>query len=111
MLKDVSFLGANNSRPSQQCSAAKANGVLGEISRAVKYRDKKTFIHMYIVYVRPHLEFCVQARSPYEKADKEKLEKVEIRAVHIVSGLKGITWTSSRRLTLLLWKDEENEVT
>ena len=89
--KDVGVLVADNLRPSQQCSAAaaKANGVLGQISRAVKYRDKKTFIQLYKVYVRPHLEYCVQAWSPYWKVDKDKLDKVQIRAVNMVAGLRG----------------------
>jgi hypothetical protein len=41
--KDVGVLVANTLKPSQQCSAAagKANGVLGQVSRAVKYRDKE----------------------------------------------------------------------
>ena len=61
--KDICVMVANNLKPSHQCSAAagKANGVLGQISRAVKYRDKKTFIQLYKVYVRPHLEYCIQA--------------------------------------------------
>ena len=92
--KDVGVLVADNLKPSQQCSAAagRANGVLGQISRAVKYRDRKTFIQLYKVYVRPHLEYCIQAWSPYLKADKEKLEKVQRRAVNMVAGLKGKTY-------------------
>ena len=38
--------------------------------------------------MRPHLEYCVQAWSPYQKADMEKLEKVQKRAVNMVAGLK-----------------------
>ena len=92
--KDVGVLVASSLKPSQQCSAAagKANGVLGQISRAVKYRDRKTFIQLYKVYVRPHLEYCIQAWSPYTKVDKEKLEKVQKRAVKMVAGLKGRTY-------------------
>ena len=57
--KDVGVLITTDLKPSKQCSAAagKANGVLGQISRGVKYRDKKTFIQLYKVYVRPHLEY------------------------------------------------------
>jgi ribonuclease P/MRP protein subunit RPP40 len=54
--------------------------------------DKKTFVQLYKVYVRPHLEYSVQAWSPYWKADKEKLEKVQRRAVNMVAGLKGKTY-------------------
>ena len=59
--KDVGVLISSDLKPSLQCSSAsgKANGVLGQISRAVNYKDKKTFIQLYNVYVRPHLEYCV----------------------------------------------------
>ena len=88
--KDVGVLISSDLKPSLQCSSAsgKANGVLGQISRAVNYRDKKTFIQLYKVYVRPHLEYCVQAWSPYHKGDMDKLEKVQKRAVNMVAGLK-----------------------
>ena len=88
--KDVGVLITSDLKPSQQSSSAagKANGVLGQISRAVNYRDKKTFIKLYKVYVRPHLEYCVQAWSPYHKADMDKLEKVQKRAVNMVAGLR-----------------------
>ena len=109
--KDVGVLVADNLRPSQQCSAAaaKANGVLGQISRAVKYRDKKTFIQLYKVYVRPHLEYCVQAWRPYWKADKDKLEKVQIRAVNMVSGLKGRSYLDKLKEVNLTTLEERRE--
>ena len=92
--KDVGVLVSSRLKPSQQCSAAagKVNGVLGRISRAVQYRDKRTFVQLYKVYVRPHLEYCIQAWSPYHQAHKDKLEKVQRRAVNIVAGLKGRTY-------------------
>ena len=70
--KDVGVLMADNLRPSQKCSAAaaKANGVLGQISRAVKYRDKKTFIQLYKVYVRPRVGF---SRGTWEPGSQEIL--------------------------------------
>ncbi len=41
----------------------------------------------YVQYVRPHLEFSVQSWSPWTKADKECLEKVQRRAEGMMSGL------------------------
>jgi hypothetical protein len=78
-------------KPSAQCSkAAKtAQTVLGQISRAFHYRDRHVFIRLYKQYVRPHLEFSTQAWSPWSVADRETLEKVQKRAVKMVSGLKG----------------------
>ena len=40
-------------------AAARANGILGQLSRAVTYRDRDTFLKLYKVYVRPHLEYAV----------------------------------------------------
>jgi ribonuclease P/MRP protein subunit RPP40 len=97
--KDVGVLVTTNLKPSQQCSAAagRGNGVLGQITRAVKYRDKRTFIQLYKVYVRPHLEYCIQAWSPYTQADKVKLEQVQRRAVNMVAGLRGRTYEQKLR--------------
>ena len=44
--KDVGVIVSNDLKPSLQCSkaAAKANQVLGQISRGVTYRDKETLL-------------------------------------------------------------------
>jgi hypothetical protein len=46
-------------------------------------------MQLYKQYVRPHLEFAVQAWAPYNAADIEVLEKVQRKAVGMVSGLRG----------------------
>ena len=62
-----------------QCAKAakKANSVLGQLCRGVGYRDKIVFIDLYKTYVRPHLEYAVQAWSPWTIGDKEVLEAVQ----------------------------------
>ena len=70
-------------------AAAKANQVLGQLLRSFTYRDRYTFVKLYKQYVRPHLEYCVQAWSPWLLQDKELLENVQRRAVNAVSGLSG----------------------
>ena len=47
-----------------QCSKA-ANSVLGQLSREIGYRNKEVFVNLYKTYVRPHLEYAVQAWSPW----------------------------------------------
>ena len=88
--KDIGVIIQDSLKPSLHCAkaAAKANAVLGQISRAVLYRDSDTFIRLYIVYVRPILEYCIQAVGPYSEADKQCLEKVQMRAVRMVSNIK-----------------------
>ena len=46
------------------------------------YRDSSTFTRLYIVYVRPVLEYCIQAVGPHSEGDKLCLEKVQKRAVN-----------------------------
>ena len=89
--KDVGVIVSKTLKPSLQCSkaASKANQVLGQMARAVSYRDKSTFIRLYKVYVRPHLQYCTPAWAPYTVADKEVLESVQRRAVNMVSNVSG----------------------
>ena len=89
--KDVGVLVHQSLKPSMQCAraAARANGILGQLSRAVCYRDKETFLKLYKVYVRPHLEYAVVSWSPWTQQDKEMLEKVQRRAVGMVSNMRG----------------------
>ena len=76
-------------KPAGQCqrAAKTAQTVQGQLARAFTYRDRHIFMKLYVQYVRPHLEFSVQAWSPWTEADKECLEKVQRRAVGMVSGL------------------------
>ena len=61
------------------------------MARAFTYRDK-TWVYLYTTYVRPHLEYAIQAWSPWLKTDIECLEKVQRRAINMVSGLQGSTY-------------------
>ena len=49
-------------------------------------------MRLYKQYVLPHLEFSSVAWSPWTVADRDILEKVQIRAVKMVTGLKGTTY-------------------
>ena len=79
---DVGVIVHQSMKPSMQCAraAARANGILGQLSRAVSYKDKCTFLKQYKVYVRPNLEYAVASWSPWLVGDREKLEKVWRRA-------------------------------
>ena len=59
------------------------------LSRAVGYRDQDTFLKLYCVYVRPHLEYAIQSWCPWQLQDKNILEKVQRRAVTMVSNMGG----------------------
>ena len=75
--------------PSMQIAEAvkKANQVLGQLLRAVSYRDKIHFVKLYKQRVRCHLEHVVQSWSPWLAKDNDKLESVQRRAVRCIRGL------------------------
>ena len=89
--KDLGVIISSSCTPSIQVSAAamKGNQVLGQLLRAISYRDRQTFIRLYQQYVRHHLEYCVQSWSPWLQQDIDLLENVQRRAVRSVSGLTG----------------------
>jgi hypothetical protein len=89
--RDLGVVVTDKLKPAAQCAQAArtAQAVLGQITRAFQYRNRTTFMQLYKQYVRPHLEFSVQAWSPWSQADKDVLEKVQKRAVGMVSGLQG----------------------
>ena len=92
--KDLGVTLHKSLKPSIQCSKAalKANQVLGQISRSVTYRDKVTFLRLYKVFVRPHLEYAVTSWRPWSQGDKIVLEKVQQRALKMVTNLQSRTY-------------------
>ena len=88
--KDIGVIVSNTLKPTAQCAKAvkKANSILGQMSRSFQYRDRDVWMRLYKTYVRPHLEFSVQAWSPWYIKDIELIEKVQKRAVDMVAGLK-----------------------
>ena len=63
---------------SQQCIQVfnKASRVTGMIKRTIRFKEVRIMIRLYKTLVRPHIEYCVSAWSPYYKKDNESLEKV-----------------------------------
>ena len=47
---------------------------------------------MYKTYVRPHLEYCLQAMGPYMRQDVEALEKVQRRAPRHMAQMRQLTY-------------------
>ena len=88
---DVGVRVADTLKPGAQCrkAAKTAQTVLSQITRAFHYRDRHTFMPLYKQYLRPHLEFAAPAWSPWTRNDIDCLEKVQKRAVSMVSGLAG----------------------
>ena len=92
--KDMGVWTINTLKPSLQCikAASKAMSILQAIKRSFSSIDRKSFPILYKTYVRPHLEYCVQAWSPYLKKDTLHLEKVQQRATKLVRGLGNLPY-------------------
>ncbi len=97
--RDIGVLVSQNGKPETQClkAARTISVVLGQITRAFSYRDRRTFVKLYVQYVRPHLEFACQSWSPRLAKDIEVLEKVQQKAVNMVGGLSGSTYEEKLR--------------
>ena len=109
--KDLGVTMDANMKVSEQCriAASKANQVPGMIRRNITYKDKSLIVPLYKAIVRPHLEYCIQAWSPYLRKDIDMLEKIQRRATKLIPGLRdlryeerlkecGLTTLETRRL-------------
>ena len=78
------------------------------INRSFKNLDEELLKMLYCTYVRPHLEYCIQAWSPYLKKDISTLEKVQRRASKLCRGLRKLPYEERllKLLKLKLYKAE-----
>ena len=93
-VRDLGVIMDSSFTPARQCAEAanRARRALFVLKGAVSNRTPEVWIPLYCAYVRPHLEYCVQAWSPYLKKDMAVLEKVQRMATRWVTGLKGLTY-------------------
>ena len=70
---------------SAQCehAAARANKVLGMLKHSMKGALRGAKLQAYLMLVRSHLEYCIQAWSPHYEKDRETLERVQC---HVLVG-------------------------
>ena len=80
--------------PSVQCAKAanRAMSALGVVKKCFKHLDEESLPVLYKAYIRPHMETCVQAWSPYYKRDIEVLEKIQRRTTKLVPSLKQLPY-------------------
>ena len=78
----------------EQCLNARnrANKILGFINRNVRYKSKNVIRQLYNSYVRPHIEYCVQAWRPHLRHDINMLESVQKRATKLIPSLKNMLY-------------------
>ena len=79
-----------NMKVSEQCriAASKGNQVLGMIRRNIPYKENSLIVPLYKAIVIRHLEYCIQAFSPYHRKDIDMLDKIQRRATKLIPGLR-----------------------
>ena len=79
MEKDLGIYITSDLKPSTQCvkAARKARSVLAMVRRNFKRLDADDFLLIYKTYIRPHMEYCIQAWSPHLVKDIQVLESVQ----------------------------------
>lgn len=99
--RDLGVMISSNLKWENQVDAvvAKANSVLGRISKSFTYKGKELIRSLYCTFVRPLLEFAVPVWSPYQKGDIKKIEGVQSRATKLIPELRH--FSSEDRLTKL----------
>nr|VZI09207.1 unnamed protein product [Spirometra erinaceieuropaei] len=86
--KDLGVWVTASLKPSLHCSkvAKSAMSVLYLVKRAFSTFDEDCFVKVFRTFVRPQLEFAIQAWKPWTSKDLSILEKVQRRATKLVSG-------------------------
>ena len=92
--KDLGIMVNSKLSASDQVTEArkKALRMLGVINRNVAYKSAEVITKLYCAFVRPHLEYCVQAWCPIYEKDSWLLERVQKRATKMVNGLSSLEY-------------------
>ena len=92
---------------SQQCALAakRTNPILGRIKHSMTRQSEEVMILLYLVMVRPHLEYCVQFWAPQFKKDVNVLDCIQRNVMvffttKLVKGLEGMSLSSLEKRRL-----------
>ena len=85
--KDLGSIVADNLKPASHCQKAASRGMtaLRLMKASFDRIDKVNFRMLFTTtYVRPHLEYCMQAVGPFTAQDIKIIERVQRRATKLV---------------------------
>lgn len=100
-------------RPQVEAAASKANQMLGMYKKAFRSRGLYLWKVLFTTYIRPHLEFAVQAWSPHLLGDIDILERVQQRATKTITSLRRLPYESRLKrlgLTKLVHRRERGDL-
>ena len=72
----------------------------------MSYKNRDVLLQLYKSLVRPNIEYCISAWSPYYEKYKHLLERVQHRFTRMIPGMKQLSY--EKRLEIIgLWTLEE----
>ena len=106
--KDLGVTLTNSLKPTVHCekAARKAMSALRLLRTSFSRFTQDNFKILFTTYVRPHLEYCLQAVGPFMRKNMKALERIQRRATKNVRGLKYLPY-EERLQQLSLLKIEE----
>lgn len=106
--RDLGVIVRSDLKSASQCTkaATSARKIIGMVRRHFKRLDIQDFNLIYKTYIRPHVEFCIQAWSPHLVKDIQLLENVQKAATNLVPELRKFSYEERlRKLGLTSLKD------
>ena len=107
---DLGVVVSSDLKATAHCRAAakKATRALRLLKMAFNHLTVDNFKPLYSTYVRPHLDYCLQAVGPHMVQDMQLLERTQRRATKLVKGLRALPYPERLlRLQLLSMKDRK----
>ena len=93
--KDLGLTISADMKILEQCgiAAANENQIVGLLKRNIVCKERELITQiLYKTIVKPHLEYCIQARRPFRKNDIDTLGKVQRRAAKMIHKRSNITY-------------------
>ena len=106
--KDLEVSITSSLKPTVHCqkAASRAMSALRLLRSSFNSLTQGNFRILFTTYVRPHLEYCLQAVGPYMKKNIQTLERIQRRASKKVKGMKHLTYEDRlQRLNLMKIED------
>ncbi len=93
-MEDLGVTISRTLNPSDHISkiVGKANSRVGLLFRGFRTRDPKFLTQMFIIYIRPLLEYCSCVWSPWQTEGRKEVEAVQRRFTKRIASLKDFSY-------------------
>lgn len=97
--KDLGIQVTADFKPGKQCAAAanKARWALHQLRRTVASRIPEVLLPLYKAYVRPHLEYAVQAWNPIMQRDIKLLQRIQRSFTRMIPSIRSLPYEDRLR--------------